>query len=200
MCMIINMPSRLVPFAPGEHYHCFNRGVDKRTIFIDKQDYVYFQRLLHSLNTSEVLGKLRLQESREPVDPPVSILSYCLLPNHFHLLLRSNVDSGISKFLQRVAGGYTMYFNNKYQRSGSLFQGKFKSHHIDSDQDLKQVLAYVYRNNLVHDIEDSELFRNSIDTADDLVRGLSSNFLDAESVEIVEIIKEMRSSRKDLEL
>lgn len=194
------MASRSFSFAANEHYHCFNRGVDKRKIFEDQQDYVYFLKLLKHLNTSEALGKLRLQEKREPVDPPVTILSYCLLPNHYHLLLRSNTDGGISKYLQRVGGGYTMYFNQKYDRSGSLFQGKFKSNFIETDQDLRQVLAYVYHNHLIHEITDTTIYRNSLNTNDLLVRGFSSNFVNNESVEIVKIIKEMRSSRKGLEL
>ena len=187
-------------FVIGEHYHCFNRGVDKRTVFEDQQDYVYFLKLLKHLNTSEVLGKLRLHENKEPIDPPVTILSYCLLPNHYHLLLRSNIDGGISKYLQRVSGGYSMYFNQKCKRSGSLFQGKFKANYIGTDQDLRQVLAYVYANNLMHDIIDPTLYRNYINTKDSLVRGLASNFVDKEAIEIVNIIKEIRSSRQDLEL
>ena len=194
------MASRSFPFAPGEHYHCFNRGTDKRKIFEDQQDYVYFLKLLRHMNTSKVLGKLRLQESKDPVDPPVTILSYCLLPNHFHLLLLCNSDGGISKYLQRVSGGYTMYFNQKYKRSGSLFQGKFKSNYISTDQDLRQVLAYVHYNYLIHNISDKALYRNSLNRTDELVRGLSSNLKDGDGLEIVKIIKQLRSSRKDLEL
>jgi REP element-mobilizing transposase RayT len=195
------MASRNTPFAPGEIYHCYNRGVDKRTIFEDQQDYVYFLKMLRNFNTSLVLGKLRLLESQQPVQPPVTLLSYCLLPNHYHLVLRCNdVENGLSKYMQRVGGGYTMYFNQKYKRSGSLFQGKFKSKHVDSDVYLRNILAYVTHNNLVHDIHDKELFRSSLNTNDTLVRGLSSNFRENQMLEIVEIIKEMRSSRKDLEL
>jgi len=194
------MPSRSFSFVPNEHYHCYNRGVERRDIFVDQQDYIYFLKLLRHLNTSEVLGKLRLQEKREAINPPVTILSYCLLPNHYHLLLRSNIDEGVSKYLQRVSGGYTMYFNQKYDRSGALFQGKFKANYIESDQDLRQVLAYVYHNNLIHKICNPKLYRNSLNTTDDLVRGSSSNLVEKDSLEIVEIIKRLRSSRKNLEL
>lgn len=195
------MASRTDVFAPGEIYHCYNRGVDKRIIYEDQQDYIYFLKMLRHFNTSKVLGKLRLQELQEPVNPPVTLLSYCILPNHYHLLLRCNTEEGgVSKYLQRVGGGYTMYFNQKYQRSGSLFQGKFKSKLIDSDLYLKHILAYVRYNNIVRDIFDTKLYRTGLNTHDDLVRGLSSNFDDEHMKEIVDIIKEMRSSRKDLEL
>lgn len=194
------MASRSFSFAPGEHYHCYNRGVDKRIIFEDQQDYIYFLKLLRHLNTSEVLGKLRLHEKRKPINPPVAILSYNILPNHYHLALRSNVDSGVSKYLQRVGGAYTMYFNQKYKRSGALFQGKFKAKHIETDQDLRQILAYVYYNHLIHDLTDQTLYRSSLNTTDDLVRGLSSNFQKNDMLEIIDIIKSIRSSRKDLEL
>lgn len=195
------MASRPYAFAPGEIYHCYNRGVDKRTIFQDQQDYVYFLKMLRYFNTSKVLGKLRLLEFHEPIDPPVTILSYCLLPNHYHLVLRCNdVEGGLSKYLQRIGGGYTMYFNQKYERSGSLFQGKFKAKIIQSDLDLKHLLAYVTYNNTVHDIYDKNIYRSSINMKDDLVRGLSSNYGEENMREVVDIIKEMRSSRKDLEL
>lgn len=194
------MAIRPFAFAIDEHFHCFNRGVDKRTIFIDEQDYSYFLQLLRYLNTSEALGSLRLHKNKPQINPLVTILSYCLLPNHYHLLLRSNRDGGISKYLQRVAGGYTMYFNQKYVRSGSLFQGKFKANHIENDQGLRQVLAYVRYNYLVHNIEDTALYRSGLNTKDDLVRGLASNFSVEAQREVIDIIKELRSSRQDLEL
>jgi REP element-mobilizing transposase RayT len=194
------MAVRPFTFAVNEHYHCFNRGVDKRVIFVDQQDYIYFLQLLKHLNTSDVLGSLRLHKNKGPVDPPVTMLSYCLLPNHYHLILRSNIDGGVSKYLQRIAGGYTMYFNQKYERTGSLFQGKFKAKHIESDQDLRQMLAYVRYNYIVHEINDTALYRSGLNTKDDLVRGLASNFQEEAQKEVVGIIKEMRSSRQGLEL
>lgn len=185
----------------GEIYHCYNRGVDKRTIFEDQQDYVYFLKLLRCFNTSVVRGNVRLLEHKDPIKPPVTILSYSILPNHYHLLLRCNdVEGGLSKYMQRVGGGYTMYFNQKYERNGALFQGKFKSVLIDSDQYLKNILAYVSLNHIVHNVSDKSLYRSSLNTKDSLVRGLSSDFGEDKMREMVEIIKEMRSTRKDLEL
>jgi hypothetical protein len=79
-------------------------------------------------------------------DPLVTLGAYCLMPNHFHLLIRSTNSKDIPNFLQRVATGYSMYFNKKYERSGALFQGKFKSKRIDDDRYFKRVLNYIHAN------------------------------------------------------
>lgn len=184
--------ARKITFVTNEHYHCFNRGVEKRIIFTEQQDYVYFLKLLRFLNTPDKYGKLRLHELHPPREPLVTILSYCLLPNHFHLLLRQEVEDGISIYLKRVLGGYAMYFNQKYNRSGALFQGPYKAIPLTHDQDLRQVLAYVRFNNLVHKITDKNLFRSSINLKDSLVRDLVSNFGDNKQKEVVEIVRELR--------
>lgn len=195
------MAIRQHSFAPGEIFHCYNRGVDKRTIYEDQQDYVYFLKMLRYFNTSKVVGSLRLLENKEQIDPPVTILAYCMMPNHYHLVVRCNdVDGGLSKYMQRIGGGYTMYFNKKNQRSGSLFQGNFKAKHIDSNLYLKHILAYVAYNNIVHNLHDKNLYRSSLNFKDDLVRGLASNFGEDNMLEVVTIINEIRSSRRDLEL
>lgn len=200
------MATRIDAFAPGEIFHCYNRGVDKRTIYEDQQDYVYFLKMLRHFNTCRVVGNLKLLEHQAQLDPPVTILAYSLLPNHYHLLVRCNdvadelSKNGLSKYMQRIGGGYTMYFNQKYERSGSLFQGNFKAKRIDSDQYLKHILAYVGFNNTVHNLNDKNLYRSSINYKDDLVRGLASNFGEENMLEVVDIIKEMRNTRRDLEL
>lgn len=195
------MAIREVAFAPGEIFHCFNRGVDKRTVFEDQQDYIYFLKMLRYFNTSEVKGNLRSLQNKEPIQPPITILSYCLLPNHYHLVLRCNdVEGGLSKYMQRVGGGYTMYFNQKNKRSGSLFQGKFKANHVNSDKYLKHIIAYVGYNHIVHNVNDKNLYRASINYKDRLVRGLASSFSNEKMLEVVDIIKEMRRTRQDLVL
>jgi REP element-mobilizing transposase RayT len=82
----------------------------------------------------------------------VDILAYCLNPNHFHFVLKQNEEKGIERFMQRLGTGYTMYYNGKTDRTGALFQGRFKSSHIDSDEYLLHVLAYVDCNSEVHGI------------------------------------------------
>ncbi len=90
-----------------------------------------------------------------------------------------------------------MYFNQKYERSGSLFQGPFKSKFIDTDQDLRQVLAYVANNNHIHNITDPHIYRSSINTSDPLVRDLVSNFDHDKQIEVANIIKSLREGFDD---
>lgn len=144
---------RKVPFENDEHYHVFNRGVEKRKIFLDEEDYSYFTFILNLFNTEEPAINARFHYRGrtsiiKPNDKLVEIVSYCLLPNHYHFLLRQASDNGASKFLQKVMTGYTMYFNKKYKRSGALFQGKTKSNHIDTDKYLKYLKMYIELNPL----------------------------------------------------
>ncbi|MCC6323658.1 transposase, partial [Candidatus Nomurabacteria bacterium] len=95
----------------------------------------------------------RLQKEKKPL---VSIVCYCLNPNHFHFILKQEVEGGISEFIKRLIGGYTKYFNITYNRSGVLFQGKFKSHLIDTDQYILKIRPYVNINYLIHDIPEEK--------------------------------------------
>jgi len=145
---------RKVSFVEGEYYHVYNRGVDKRIIFLNDYDYKRFILLLHVLNTNENL-KIRdlLRENSfsellkiKNNDPIVAIGAYCLMPNHFHLLLTPLVKGGISKFMLKLQTSYSMYFNNKNDRSGALFQGIFKSQHLNTDEYLKYIYSYIHLN------------------------------------------------------
>jgi len=185
-------------FASDEFYHCYNRGVDKRTIFLDIQDYRYFIKSIVAYNSNLKLGKLRLHDNTENLTNIVEVLAYSLLPNHYHFLIQEKTENGISTFFKRVAVGYTLYFNQKYKRSGSLFQGVFKSKYIETDQDLRQVLGYVYFNNKVHNISDETQYRKYINSDNDIVRGFTSNNVDLSSLlEIAEIIREKRLDFKE---
>lgn len=143
------------PFITGEKYHVYNRGTDKRKTFLDKHDYERFLFILEYLNRGirgNVKKNLDIRLSgksrgpRKEAEQLVDILDYCLMPNHYHLILEQKVDGGISKFLQRVMTSYTMYFNKRHQRSGVLFQGKTKSKFITSDLHYKQVKTYLHLN------------------------------------------------------
>ncbi len=152
------MTTRRIPLATEEYYHIYNRGVDKREIFTDRYDVDRFFRSMVAFNTVEPVGSLRevdlerKNSGSTPVheDPLVDIIAYCLNPNHFHLLLKQKADGGVSEFMKRLAGGYTWYFNNKYERSGTLLQGRFKSSHIDTNEYLLHVSVYVNLNFRVH--------------------------------------------------
>lgn len=169
--------SRSVAFAPNEYYHLYNRGVEKREVFLCTKDYERFLSLLYMCNSASPVD-LKLQGSHlheilllTRDKKLLDICAYCLMPNHFHLLVRSHEDSegGISRFMQKLTTAYTMYFNKKYDRSGSLFQGKFKATHAIDDNYLKYLIAYIHLNpvklidskwkeNGIHDRDHAEAF------------------------------------------
>jgi len=145
---------RKTSFVQGEYYHLYNRGVDKRTIFLGSYDYNRFILLLHVLNTNKNL-KIRdlLRENSfddllkiKNINPIVAIGAYCLMPNHFHLLITPLEDGGIPKFMLKLQTAYSMYFNIKNKRSGALFQGAFKSIHLDTDEYLRYIYSYIHLN------------------------------------------------------
>ena len=144
----------------NEFYHVYNRGVDKREIFDDQYDIDRFYQSMVEFNSVEPIGSIfensfrkespkqaRLQTKERLVE----FIAYCLNPNHYHFILEQLVDNGISIFMQRL-GGYTMYFNEKNKRSGSLFQGRYKAKHIASNDYLLHLSAYVSLNNEVHQL------------------------------------------------
>lgn len=141
---------RKITIAPGEYYHIYNRGVEKRNIFISKDDHERFMRLLYLSNSTKPyvyrlvqglpLNEIDLGEKR------VAIGAYSLMPNHFHLLVREIEDGGISGFMEKLTTGYSMYFNKRNKRVGSLFQGTFKAEHVDTDEYLKYLYAYIHLN------------------------------------------------------
>jgi len=96
-------------------------------------------------------------------DPLVEIIAYCINPNHFHLILKQIADHGISKFMMKVMGGYSWYFNKKNKRSGPLFQGPFRAKHITTNEHLVHGSAYVNLNDRVHQLsaQGAELVRSS---------------------------------------
>lgn len=141
-------------FVEGEYYHLYNRGVDKRVIFPSVRDYKRFLMLLYLANSTEdvrVANILRATNSNdifklERADPLVAIGAFCLMPNHFHLLVTPLTENGISKFMLKLQTGYSMYFNTKNERKGALFQGPFRSVHADNDQYLKYLYSYIHLN------------------------------------------------------
>lgn len=141
-------------FEIGEYYHIYNRGNNKRDIILDKEDLGRFMQSIIDLNIPEPIGsiyelsfrKKNFSELGSSTTKLVSIIAYCVNPNHFHLLLTPLVENGIEKFMQKL-GGYTRYFNEKNKSSGSLFQGRFKSKHIKDNRYLTHVSAYINMNN-----------------------------------------------------
>ena len=146
------------PFITGEYYHIYNRGIDKRVIFKSERDYQRFIMLLFLANSN---NSFRLDDLlkkggktfyeilvMDKGKPFVSIGAWCLMPNHFHILVKQEVDGGITKFMRKLGVGYSMFFNIKYQRHGALFGGLFKSKYISEDLHLKHLFGYIHLNAL----------------------------------------------------
>ena len=124
------MSARPAIFTAQGFYHVYNRGHNKQTIFHDAKDYRrYLKRLGEYLKKHDV-----------------TLLAYCLMPNHLHLLLRQDSDELIDRFIHRLHTAYTMYFNKKYERVGAVFQGRFKAKLIDTDEYLLHVSRYIHIN------------------------------------------------------
>jgi len=148
------MPSRIFPFTNGYFYHIYNRGSEKRLIFGSRRDY---QRFIKTINYYQYLGpKPKLSHFSQfqtfKIDPTkkiVDIVCFCLMPNHFHLMLKQLVDGGITEFVSKVSNSYTKYYNTKYNRVGPLLQGEFKSVVVEKDEQLTHLSRYIHLNPLV---------------------------------------------------
>ncbi len=146
------MSVRKIHFSLQEFYHLYNRGVEKRTIFLDNSDYKRFIELLYLANSSRAIDMRSIYENFHSIyewerdAPLVSIGAYCLMPNHFHVLLTPLIDNGVTVFMGKLGTSYSMYFNSKYNRTGTLFQGKFKAQWAESDQYHKYLFSYIHLN------------------------------------------------------
>ena len=143
------MGVRKVPLVPGEYYHIYNRGNSKQVIFKSPKDYQRFIRLLlvaktHQSFKIEYLNRANAPDKQD--EPLVSIGAFCLMPNHFHLLVTPVTEHGVSKMMQKISTSYSMYFNNKYERTGALFEGRFKAQYVGSDRYLKYLYSYIHLN------------------------------------------------------
>ena len=147
-------------YVAGGNYHAYNRGVEKRLIFLDDQDYRVFLSFLkaylspqldpnkvleHPLDKMTGSRPVRIRPLRSFAEE-VSLLSYCLMPNHFHLLLYQKELNGMARFLQALCTSYSMYFNKRWKRIGTLFQGPYKAAYIDRDSYLLHITRYIHLN------------------------------------------------------
>lgn len=149
-------------FVDGHIYHVYNRGVEKRKVFLDTKDHLRFVHDLFELNDEQSVGNVLyyfnsksmeaephyIQKERVPRKLLVEILAFTLMPNHYHLLLRQKRKGGIIRFMQKLGTGYTMYFNQKYERVGPLFQGRFKGALVHRDAHLLYLPHYIHMNPL----------------------------------------------------
>lgn len=141
---------RKFEFSIGEFYHIYNRGNNKTPIFLSNTDYKRFTKLLFLCNSDQPVVTKTVQgrtlDKIQRGEAIVEIGAYCLMPNHFHILLKEKIENGISLFMQKLSTAYSMYFNKVNERSGGLFEGKFKATHVDSDEYLKYLFAYIHLN------------------------------------------------------
>lgn len=141
------MPSRNVSKeqAPESYYHVYARGSNKQKIFIEAADYKYYLGLFDRY----LSGKQAVSKTGEPYPQfsgKVSILAYCLMSNHFHLLVYQNEVPFLEKLMRSVMTSYSRYFNLKYKRTGSLFESRYKAVRIDNDAYLQHVTRYIHLN------------------------------------------------------
>ncbi len=179
------------PFVTGEYYHIYNRGIDKRVIFKSRRDYERFMMLLYLANSDnsfrldvilnkkhKTFGEVLVFDRGKLL---ISIGAWCLMTNHFHLLIRQEVNGGITKFMRKLGTGYSMFFNIKYQRVGALFGGLFKAKLIGVDDNyMRQLLGYIHINPLEIEFPDwkDKLNRPSTDMKKFLESYRYSSYLD----------------------
>jgi len=140
------MVLRITAFAIGEFYHLYSRGVEKRKIFLDTWDYRHFLYLMYVCNTRKSITLRDIRKNFDRGETVVNIGLYCLMPNHFHILVHEKVQRGVSDYMRKLLTAYSMYFNKKYKRTGRLFESVFKSEHVSDDNHLKYLYSYIHLN------------------------------------------------------
>jgi putative transposase len=138
-------------YGAGGYYHIYNRGVEKRAIFLDEQDYkVFLGYMKFYLEKPSLQGQALQVVSPSKVlknyHDQIELLAYCLMPNHFHFFIKQSTDRGIAEFMQSLVLKYVLYFNKKYMRVGSLFQGRYKTVLIDNEDLFVYISKYIHRN------------------------------------------------------
>ncbi len=133
-----------------EFWHLIGRGVDKRDVVVDNHDRLRFVHNLYALNDRNATPNFVLNVRREDYlrVQLVDIHSYCLMENHYHLLVSERIENGISLFMQKINMGYTKYFNNRHERSGALWQGKYRKVLINRDAHFLYIPFYIHLNPL----------------------------------------------------
>ncbi|MEK7539117.1 MAG: transposase [Patescibacteria group bacterium] len=181
------MSIRKINLVQGEYYHIYNRGNSKQKIFHNKEDYLRFISLLYISNTSESFSLYDLTRNSNfdiyevgRNNLLVNIGAFCLMSNHFHILITEMTEGGISKFMQKLGTAYSMYYNKKYERSGGLFEGKFKAQHLGTDRYLKYLFSYIHLNpiKLIQKDWKEKGIRNMKEVLDYLSKYPYSSYLD----------------------
>lgn len=178
--------SRSIKIIPNEFYHIYNRGVEKRDIFMNDEDRIRFLKCLKEFNNENkiilrdlanprgetaVVG-VKFSKRKKELRKIVDIICFCLMTNHFHLILRELIPGGISMFMRKIGNGYTAYFNLKYERVGPLFQGVYKAKHINTDEFFKYLVFYIHSNPV--ELIESEWKENGVKNLNKVLEFLNS--------------------------
>jgi len=170
------MPGRTIPLVTNQVYHVFNRGIDHRPTFLNDREFgraievITFYRFVKipvKFSVFHIWSKENrekfLTESNKSGAKLVEIISYCLMPNHFHLLIKQKTDNGIAKFISNFLNSYTRYFNTKHKRTGPLFLDQFKALRIETEEQLLHVSRYInlnpYSSYIVKTFKDLEKYK-----------------------------------------
>lgn len=168
------MPPRKHPLVDGEYYHIYNRGINKQDIFTTFKEYKRALALLKYYrhqnvplkfsvyNRLNVQDKILVNEKLKSSPLLIELVCFCLMPNHFHLLMRSLQVGGVTEYVKNFQSGYSHYFNLRHDRCGSLYQGTFKNVHVVDDSQLLHLSRYIHLNpfsaGLLKDYQDLENF------------------------------------------
>lgn len=141
------MPGRNVvkQYGAEQYYHVYSRGVAKQAVFLDNQDYGYFLGLLKRY----LSHKPAVSPARVPYPwygPRIELLSFCLMPNHIHLLIYQEDEKAIIEFMRSLMTSYSMYFNKRYKRVGPVFQSRYRASHISQQEYLEHISRYIHLN------------------------------------------------------
>lgn len=162
------MPYRQTIFESGCYYHTYSRGINKQIIFHDDHDYRHSLGLIRYYSFSQKkirysrfraltdLLKTKILNSLTSSDKLVEIISFCLMPNHFHFLLKQNKENGISKFMADFQNSYIKFFNTKYHKFGSILQTPFKAELVESDTYLLHLSRYIHLNPYTAELVNSQ--------------------------------------------
>lgn len=143
------------PIITGKIYHVCNRAVDGKNIFANEKDIIYFLETVvrvNSINIRPPSWTLRLKNENQTPGVGegrlVKIYALCIMPNHFHFLVEQLIDNGIAIFMQRLCNSFSKQFNNRYERKGALFMGRFKAIEMTSEEQVVHIFTYIHANPL----------------------------------------------------
>lgn len=160
------MPAKytLRSFTKDSYYHVYNRGVEKRIIFVDDEDYntFYYYLFVYLAPLERSARRYRevpLRLAHKNLHEEVSLVSYCLMPTHFHLLLFQKPADGVTRLMKQLTNAYTQYFNEKYKRSGPLFAGRYKAAPLTTDEELTHLSRYIHLHPVMAKLTDTPEYR-----------------------------------------